>query len=56
MAPGPGELPEDPPCPHCESEETELISSFGSVLANAQYYCHGCRTAFEYMKWDAPSG
>lgn len=44
-------LPENPPCPHCDQDETELMSPFGSVLANAQYYCNACRTAFELMKW-----
>lgn len=52
MASDRGSLPENPPCPHCESEDTELMSIFGSVLANAQYYCNGCRTTFEYMKWE----
>lgn len=47
-----GELPDHPACPHCESRDTELMSPFGSVLANAQYYCNGCSTTFEYMKWD----
>lgn len=45
------ELPDHPPCPHCGSEETELLSFFGSVLANAQYYCRGCRVPFEFIKW-----
>lgn len=47
-----GELPDNLACPHCESRDTELMSPFGSVLANAQYYCNGCSTTFEYMKWD----
>lgn len=52
MSPGwSTELPAHPPCPHCGSRETELLSAFGSVLANAQYHCHGCRTPFEQVKW-----
>lgn len=47
----PADLPEHAQCPHCGSEDTELMSPFGSVLANAQYYCQGCRTTFEYVKW-----
>lgn len=50
MPPGTG-LPDHPACPHCDSEDTEIMSPFGSVLANAQYYCNDCRTAFELMKW-----
>ncbi len=49
-SPRPGELPEAPACPHCGSRDTELLSPFGTVLANAQYYCNGCKTAFELMK------
>ncbi|MDX1611311.1 MAG: hypothetical protein R3185_03005 [Candidatus Thermoplasmatota archaeon] len=50
-APHPSELPEHPPCPHCRSEETELMHTFGSILANVQYYCKGCRCPFEFVKW-----
>lgn len=32
------------------------MSEFGSVLANAQYYCNGCRTTFEFMKWQPSDG
>jgi hypothetical protein len=46
------ELPEHPKCPHCGSEDTRLMSPFGSVLANAQFYCEDCRTTFEFMKWE----
>lgn len=46
-------LPDQPACPHCGETDTELMSPFGSVLANAQYYCHGCRSTFEFMKWQA---
>ena len=46
------DVPAEPPCPHCGSRDTELMNLFGSVLANLQYYCKGCRTPFEQMKWD----
>lgn len=44
-------LPDHPPCPHCGSKQTELVSPFGSVLANAQYRCQACSSPFEFMKW-----
>ncbi len=44
-------LPEHPPCPFCDSEDTRLISPFGGQMSVAQYWCNGCRTAFEYIKW-----
>lgn len=46
-------LPERPPCPFCDSTETELISPFGGQLTVAGYWCRGCRTGFEYIKWEA---
>lgn len=55
MAARPGaRLPDHPPCPHCGSEETELMGTFGSVLATAQFYCNGCRCPFEFVKWQDP--
>jgi len=54
--PDEGSLPENPPCPHCDSEDTDRMSRFGSVLANAQFYCNGCSTAFELMKWGQEGG
>jgi transposase-like protein len=40
-----------PRCPFCESEDTELMSLFGSSPLTSQYYCRGCRSAFEQVKW-----
>lgn len=54
--PAAAELPDHPPCPHCGSQDTELMGIFGSILANAQFYCNGCRCPFEFVKWqDADS-
>jgi transposase-like protein len=43
-----------PNCPFCGSDETELMSLFGSSPLTSQYYCRGCRTAFEQVKWGTP--
>jgi len=40
-----------PECPFCGSDETELMSLFGSSPLTSQYYCRGCRSAFEQVKW-----
>lgn len=40
-----------PACPHCGSVDTERMSRFGTVLGTAQFYCRGCSTTFEQMKW-----
>lgn len=43
-------LPERVACPFCGGEETEQFAAFGSALSSSQYYCHPCRTVFEFMK------
>lgn len=47
-----------PACPHCGSTDVELEARFGSTLMTRQYYCRGCRTVFEWVKWedDDPTG
>jgi transposase-like protein len=58
--PGPGipapasENRATPRCPFCGSDETELMSLFGSSALTSQYYCRGCRSAFEQVKWGTP--
>ncbi len=44
------------PCPFCGSTDTELMSLFGSSQLTSQYYCRGCRTAFERVKWGTSPG
>jgi hypothetical protein len=39
-----------PPCPYCESRDTELLALFGQQLLTSQYYCNSCRTPFERVK------
>lgn len=47
------DLPRNPACAFCGGTETELHSPFGSALSVATYWCHRCRTAFEWVKWGA---
>ncbi|MBV0925967.1 hypothetical protein KTS45_17325 [Halomicroarcula limicola] len=44
-----------PECPFCGSRETERESKFGSEISKSQYYCHGCKTVFERLKYDGKS-
>ncbi|MFQ5679008.1 MAG: hypothetical protein ACE5HP_06080 [Gemmatimonadota bacterium] len=44
------ELPSSVRCPFCGGYETDQFSAFGSALSTSQYYCHRCRTVFEFMK------
>lgn len=42
----------EPACPFCESTDVERESAFGSEISKTQYYCHGCNTLFERIKYD----
>ncbi|MCA1763655.1 MAG: 1,2-phenylacetyl-CoA epoxidase subunit PaaD [Cryomorphaceae bacterium] len=37
-------------CPRCKSEETSLISQFGSTACKALYKCDSCHETFDYFK------
>ncbi|ADJ16480.1 PaaD-like zinc ribbon domain-containing protein [Halalkalicoccus jeotgali] len=39
-------------CPFCGSSETDQESAFGSEISKTQYYCNGCNTVFERIKFD----
>lgn len=38
------------PCPHCDSERTELESIFGPTLCRSIHYCRNCLQSFESFK------
>jgi len=42
----------DVECPHCGSADVEQESKFGSEISKSQYYCNGCNTVFERIKYD----
>ena len=37
-------------CPRCDSENTEVVSQFGSTACKAAYRCADCLEPFEYFK------
>ena len=37
-------------CPRCASQDTELVSEFGSTACKAAYRCTACLEPFEYFK------
>jgi len=37
-------------CPNCKSQQTELISQFGSTACKALYRCLSCKEPFDYFK------
>ena len=37
-------------CPRCESEQTSLVSEFGSTACKASWKCDDCLEPFEYFK------
>lgn len=49
---GAGAPPEPVRCPHCGSADVEVESPFGGSLMSRQFYCRGCRTVFEWIKWE----
>ncbi len=37
-------------CPNCGSEDTALLSEFGSTSCKALWRCQSCREPFDYFK------
>jgi ring-1,2-phenylacetyl-CoA epoxidase subunit PaaD len=37
-------------CPQCGSEDTEVLSEFGSTSCKAMWRCRSCREPFDYFK------
>lgn len=37
-------------CPCCQSENTKIVSQFGSTACKALYSCNDCKEPFEYFK------
>lgn len=37
-------------CPQCNSENTKLLSQFGSTACKAMYQCNDCKEPFDYFK------
>ncbi len=37
-------------CPYCDSENTQMISQFGSTACKALYQCRDCKEPFDYFK------
>jgi ring-1,2-phenylacetyl-CoA epoxidase subunit PaaD len=38
------------PCPQCDSNNTEIVSQFGSTSCKALYKCKDCLEPFDYFK------
>lgn len=37
-------------CPRCNSENTRLVSQFGSTACKSMYQCNDCKEPFDYFK------
>lgn len=37
-------------CPSCQSEDTEVVSRYGSTACKALHRCNSCKEPFEYFK------
>jgi ring-1,2-phenylacetyl-CoA epoxidase subunit PaaD len=40
----------NPECPQCKSDNTKLLSQFGSTACKALYQCDDCKEPFDYFK------
>ena len=38
-------------CTNCGSQNTRLVSQFGSTACKAQFQCDECQEPFDYFKW-----
>ncbi len=38
------------PCPRCGSEDTTMVSQFGSTACKSLYKCNSCKEPFDYFK------
>ena len=38
------------PCPKCDSQDTQMISQFGSTACKALFKCNACGEPFDYFK------
>jgi ring-1,2-phenylacetyl-CoA epoxidase subunit PaaD len=38
------------PCPKCDSNNTKMVSEFGSTACKAHYQCNDCFEPFDYFK------
>lgn len=41
-----------PPCPWCDSADTEVASPFGGTVSEILCRCRSCGEGFGWMKWD----
>ncbi|MDX3382695.1 phenylacetate-CoA oxygenase subunit PaaJ [Streptomyces niveiscabiei] len=46
----PADSPDDVPCPHCGSPDTELLSRFSSTACKALRRCRSCLEPFDHFK------
>jgi len=50
IAPPNPTAPENVACPQCKSQNTALVSEFGSTACKALYKCKDCLEPFDYFK------
>ncbi|MFL7865608.1 1,2-phenylacetyl-CoA epoxidase subunit PaaD [Vibrio cincinnatiensis] len=39
-----------PHCPRCGSDDTKMVSEFGSTACKAHFQCRACKESFDYFK------
>ena len=43
-------VPSNVQCPFCNSENTKILSEFGSTACKSFHFCNECQQAFDYFK------
>jgi len=38
-------------CPHCQSDNNEVLSLFGGSSSEVLFKCSDCDTCFNWLKW-----
>ncbi|BDG40094.1 hypothetical protein PcaKH16_22330 [Parageobacillus caldoxylosilyticus] len=38
-------------CSFCDSTDVTKLSIFGTAQLVSQYYCHQCKSVFEFIRW-----
>ncbi|MDA3129013.1 hypothetical protein ACFPTR_07290 [Aliibacillus thermotolerans] len=38
-------------CSFCDSDHVSLYSPYGTAQLVRQFYCHDCKSVFEFIRW-----
>lgn len=44
------QMPQEVPCAFCGSADTEPVAVYGCHMMTSQYFCHACRSTFDWVR------